>query len=93
VSAIPFNHGKDGSVDGSSAVECQPTGIYSLADPAECNAYYQCEKGVRTRLNCPERKLFDVDKRECNDYERVSCGARAMNLADKNQCKFVIFSG
>ncbi len=52
----------------------------------ECNAYYQCDKGIRTRLNCPERQLFDADKRQCLEYERVFCGTRAANLADKNQC-------
>ena len=68
-------------------IECQPTGIYNVPDPNECNSYYQCEKGVRTRLSCPERQLFDVEKRDCKDYERVNCGSRTMNLADKNQCK------
>ncbi|CAF1188528.1 unnamed protein product [Adineta steineri] len=74
------------SHDDTSAIECQPTGIYSIADPTECNSYYQCDKGVHIRLNCPERQLFDTDKRQCMDYERVFCGARALNLADKNQC-------
>jgi len=82
-------HGKGSNSAGSApGIECQPTGIYTVADPAECNAYYQCDKGLRTRLNCPERQLFDADKHQCMEYERVSCGTRAMNLADKNQCKF-----
>jgi hypothetical protein len=34
--------------------------------------------------------LFDIEKRECNEYERVFCGARSINLADKNQCKYFI---
>ncbi|CAF1245111.1 unnamed protein product [Rotaria sordida] len=84
--AVSSTNGKDNSGSSSTAVECQPTGIYSIPDPSECNAYYQCEKGTRTRLNCPERKLFDIEKRECNEYERVFCGTRAANLADKNQC-------
>lgn len=79
-------NGKDSNVD-SSAVQCQPTGIYSVADPSDCNAYYQCEKGARTRMTCPERQLFDVDKRECNEYERVFCGTRNIHPSDKNQCK------
>ena len=70
-----------------SAIQCQPTGIYAVADPNECNAYYQCEKGVRSRMTCPERQLFDLEKRECNEYERVFCGTRNLNAADKNQCK------
>lgn len=77
-------NGKDG---GTSGIECQPTGIYTVADPLECNTYYQCDKGIRTRLNCPERQLFDADKRQCLEFERVFCGSRAANLADKNQCK------
>jgi len=56
----------------------------------ECNAYYQCDRGIRTRLNCPERELYDANKHQCLDYERVACGSRAVNLADKNQCKFFI---
>jgi hypothetical protein len=86
---IPPTHGKDSSNAGVNApgIECQPTGIYTVADPAECNAYYQCDKGIRTRLNCPERQLFDADKRQCLEYERVFCGIRSVNLADKNQCK------
>ncbi|CAF2081058.1 unnamed protein product [Rotaria magnacalcarata] len=78
-------NGKDNSGN-SPAIECQPTGIYSIPDPTECNSYYQCDKGTRTKLGCPERKLFDTEKRECNDHERVTCGARAINLSDKNQC-------
>jgi len=85
---VPGTNGKDSS-GGSPAIECQPTGIYSIPDPAECNAYYQCDKGIRTKLNCPERQLFDIEKRECNEYERVFCGTRGMNLADKNQCKLI----
>ncbi|CAF1149816.1 unnamed protein product [Rotaria sordida] len=84
-SILPSTHGKDSS-GGLSIIECQPTGIYTTADPLECNAYYQCDKGIRTRLNCPERQLFDADKRQCMEYERVFCGSRAANLADKNQC-------
>ena len=70
-----------------SGIECQPTGVYTVADPAECNSYYQCDKGIRTRLNCAERQLFDAEKRQCLEYERVFCGGRSVNLADKNQCK------
>ncbi len=87
-SAVSGTNGKDSS-GSSPAVECQPTGIYSIPDPAECNSYYQCEKGTRTKLTCPERKLFDIEKRECNEYERVFCGTRIVNLADKNQCKLI----
>ncbi|CAF4124563.1 unnamed protein product [Rotaria socialis] len=83
---IAPTHGKDSSGGGISAIDCQSTGTYTVADPAECNAYFQCDKGIRTRLNCPERQLFDADKRLCMEYERVFCGARAANLADKNQC-------
>ncbi len=86
-SAVASTNGKDSNGD-SPAIECQPTGIYSVADPAECNAYYRCDKGTRTRVNCPEGTLFDIEKRECNEYGRVSCGARSINPADKNQCKF-----
>ncbi|CAF4953868.1 unnamed protein product, partial [Rotaria sp. Silwood1] len=84
-SAVSSTNGKDNS-GSSPAIECQPTGIYSIPDPSECNAYYVCDKGTRTRLNCPEKKLFDIEKRECNEYERVSCGTRPVNLVDKNQC-------
>jgi hypothetical protein len=87
-SVVSATNGKD-SNGGSPAIECQPTGIYSIPDPAECNSYYQCDKGTRTRLTCSERKLFDIEKRECNEYERVFCGTRSVNLADKNQCKFL----
>jgi hypothetical protein len=82
-------NGKDSNAD-TSAIQCQPTGIYSVPDPNECNAYYHCDKGTRTRMSCPERQLFDLEKRECNEYERVFCGARSINLADKNQCKFIL---
>jgi hypothetical protein len=86
VSAVPG--AKDSSAD-SPAIQCQPTGIYSIPDSNECNAYYQCDKGTRTRMTCPERQLFDLEKRECNEYERVFCGARTISSADKNQCKFI----
>ena len=87
LSAISGTNGKDSS--GSFAViECQPTGIYLLPDPNDCSGYYQCDKGIRTKMNCSERQLFDTDKRECNEFERVFCGTRTINSADKNQCKF-----
>ncbi len=88
VSTVPGANGKDSNAD-SPAIQCQPTGIYSIPDPNECNAYYQCDKGTRTRMTCSERQLFDIEKRECNEYERVFCGARAISSADKNQCKFI----
>jgi hypothetical protein len=78
--------GKDG---GAPAIECQPTGVYTVPDPTECNSYYQCERSIRTKLNCPERQLFDADKHQCMEYERVFCGARSVNLADKNQCRLL----
>jgi hypothetical protein len=83
----PPTQGKDG---GAPGIECQPTGIYTVHDPSECNAYYQCDKGIRTRLNCPERQLYDSDKHQCMEYERVFCGTRSASLADKNQCKISI---
>ena len=86
---VSSNHGKDSSSDEVPIIECQPTGIYTIADPTECNAYYKCDKGIRRRLNCPERELFDADKHRCMEYERVFCGTRSVNLADKNQCKFL----
>lgn len=82
-SAMPSTQSKDIG----AGIECQPTGIYALPDPSECSAYYQCDKGVQTKLHCPERQLFDTDKRTCNDFERVNCGTRAVNPADKNQCE------
>ncbi|CAF1617652.1 unnamed protein product [Adineta ricciae] len=82
-SAVSSTNGKDG---GAVVIECQPTGIYTVPDPAECNAYYQCDKGVRTRVVCPEKTFFETEKRECMELERVSCGTRAINPADKNQC-------
>lgn len=87
---MPPTHAKDSSSGGAAtgSIECQPTGIYTVADPVDCNAYFQCDKGTRTRLNCPERQLFDIEKRLCNEYERVNCGSRITNPADKNQCKF-----
>lgn len=78
-------NGKDNS-ENSANVDCQPTGIYTVADPAECNFYYQCDKGIRTRHQCSDQKLFDVEKRECNDYERVFCGTRIIN-STHNMCK------
>jgi len=34
-SIIPPTRGKDSSSDGNPAIECQPTGIYTVADPME----------------------------------------------------------
>ncbi|UJR37385.1 hypothetical protein I4U23_030091 [Adineta vaga] len=82
-SAVSSTDGKDG---GSVAIECQPTGIYSVPDPAECDAYYQCDKGIRSRVICPEKTFFDTEKRLCVEFERVFCGTRAINAANKNQC-------
>lgn len=83
---VQLTQGKD-----SSGIECQPTGIYTIADLNDCNAYYQCNRGIRTRLNCPKQELFDANKHQCLDYERVTCGSRSANLADKNQCKTFVF--
>ncbi|CAF4384796.1 unnamed protein product, partial [Adineta steineri] len=67
-------------------IECQPTGIYSLADPNDCNSYCQCDKGIRTKITCPDNTLYDTDKYECKESERVNCGARSLSLSNKNQC-------
>ena len=45
---------------------------------------------MRTKLHCPERQLFDVNKRKCNEYERVFCGERTISVTDENQCKFIM---
>lgn len=82
--SVGSTQGKDGN---ASPIECQPTGIYTVADPVECNSYHQCDRGSRTKLSCPERQLFDAEKKQCTEYERVFCGARSASLADKNQCK------
>ncbi|UJR08864.1 hypothetical protein I4U23_013119 [Adineta vaga] len=85
-SALPPTHGKDGSGSSLSGFDCQPTGVYTVADSTQCNAYYQCDRGIQTRLNCAEKQLFDEVKRVCLDFDRVNCGTRPVNLADKNQC-------
>ncbi|CAF1042460.1 unnamed protein product [Adineta steineri] len=91
VSTISIVDGKDEN-KGSPAIECQPTGIYSLADPNECNNYYQCDKGIRTKITCPDNTLYDTEKYECKESERVNCGARSLSLSNKNQCKnFFLF--
>ncbi|CAF1040148.1 unnamed protein product, partial [Didymodactylos carnosus] len=71
---------------GDQTVECQPVGSYNIPDPNECNAYYQCENGHRTKLSCPEKQLFDIEKQGCDLFSKVFCGTRSVNLADKNQC-------
>ncbi|CAF0748124.1 unnamed protein product [Didymodactylos carnosus] len=70
----------------NQVIECQPVGSYNVPDQNECNAYYQCENGHRTKLSCPEKQLFDTEKQECDLFSKVLCGTRSMNLADKNQC-------
>lgn len=85
ISSLSGTNGKDGSGN-AAAIECQPTGIYSLPDPNDCSSYYQCDKGILSKLNCTDKRLFDISKRECNDFERVFCGARPINPAEKNQC-------
>lgn len=87
-SVVPSTHGKDSSGTAAAiAIECQATGIYTVADPNECHTYYQCDRGVRTKLTCPEKHLYDTEKNQCMEYERVFCGTRTVNLAEKNQCK------
>lgn len=88
-SVIPSTHGKDSSGTATIAIECQPNGIYTVADPNECHTYYQCDRGVRSKLTCPEKHLYDTEKNQCMEYERVFCGTRTVNLAEKNQCKSI----
>ncbi|CAF1197373.1 unnamed protein product [Adineta ricciae] len=83
-STLPPTHGKYNSI--LEGFECQLTGFYAVPDPTQCNSYYQCDRGVQTRLSCPEKQLYDEEKRQCMDFDRVNCGTRAVNLADKNQC-------
>lgn len=88
ISSISGTNKKDNSGN-PPVIECQPTGIYLLPDLADCSRYYQCDKGVQTKLNCTDRRLFDIEKHECHEYERVDCGSRPISPVEKNQCKLI----
>lgn len=70
----------------ANTIQCQAFGSYYLADTANCASYYMCNNGKDTKMNCPEKQLYNAETNQCEDFQQVFCGTRAVNLAEKNQC-------
>lgn len=61
-------------------------GTYLLPDSANCASYFSCNDGKENKLSCPDKQLFNIDTSSCEEFQKVFCGTRAVNLAEKNQC-------
>lgn len=70
----------------SAAVQCQSFGSYYTSDPTNCASYYMCNNGKESKMNCADKQLFNSETSQCEDFQSVFCGTRAVNLAEKNQC-------
>ncbi|XP_035228483.1 uncharacterized protein LOC118200626, partial [Stegodyphus dumicola] len=58
-----------------SVFEC-PKKEGKFAHERDCSMFYHCKKGKHTIHRCPKNRLFDEERRSCEDEERVSCGHR-----------------
>ena len=53
-----------------------------------------CNNGKESKMQCAEKQLFNTETSQCEDFQSVFCGTRAVNLAEKNQCiklSFIIY--
>jgi len=59
-------------------MECTPKPVlYKVADPVQCDLYYECStKGVLTEKLCEDGLVYDVPGHSCNFPARVECGER-----------------
>ncbi len=74
------------SLTSSGKSVCSAPGTYFLEDSSSCSSYYLCNNGKETKMACQEKTLFSSETSRCEAFETVFCGARPVNLADKNQC-------
>lgn len=76
-----------GGNQASSQTACGSFGSYYIPD-SNCASYIMCNNGKETKMVCPEKQLFNTETTQCEDFQQVFCGARAVNLAEKNQCQY-----
>ena len=79
-----------GNSANSNAIQCQSFGSYYLPDPSNCASYYMCNNGKENKMSCSDKQLYNAETSQCEDFQQVFCGTRAVNLAEKNQCRFII---
>lgn len=81
----PSNSLNSQSASGPASL-CQPFGSYFIPDNSNCAAYFMCNNGKESKMNCGEKQLFNADTSQCEEFQQVFCGSRPVNLADRNQC-------
>ncbi len=75
----------------NSDAVCEPFGVYYVADPNSCASYTVCDEGRETKMKCGEKQLFNTETSQCDDFQQVFCANRPVNLAERNQCKSLLF--
>ena len=73
----------------AGGLQCQAFGSYFVPDNTNCADYYMCNNGKETKMSCTDKQLFNADTSQCEDFQQVFCGSRPVNLADRNQCKYI----
>ncbi|CAF4933226.1 unnamed protein product [Rotaria sp. Silwood1] len=55
-------------------------------DQYNCQSYFTCKDNLITRIQCPDKHLFDEYLRSCNDYRKVFCGNRPTDQSGNDPC-------
>ncbi|CAF1241343.1 unnamed protein product [Rotaria magnacalcarata] len=55
-------------------------------DQYNCQSYFICKDEVVTRVQCPDKHLFDEYLNSCNDYRKVFCGNRPIDIGSNDPC-------
>jgi hypothetical protein len=67
---------------------CPPNGGrldgINLADPYNCNTYYQCNNTTPIKFSCPEDTQFDVAVLSCDWEENVQCSLLPPDIGEEN---------
>jgi len=75
---VAFLNRREGDIVDFEKGECVPkVGPYTVADPAQCDKYWDCsQKGVLTENLCKDGFVYDEPGHSCNHPQRVECGTR-----------------
>lgn len=69
-----------------TGVSCSSFGSYYVPDMSNCADYYMCNNGKESKMSCVDKQLFNADTNQCEEFQQVFCGSRAINQAERNLC-------
>lgn len=55
-------------------------------------AYFVCRDEMILRMKCPDKHLYDEYLHSCNEYRKVFCGNRPIDISSSDPCKLRMIS-